>query len=103
MARCCAPNLSKAAKVLCGGGYSGENFAMRRGCFPERKWKRQNATNRVCGLSHPFAALPKRRVVERGFARREKYRRLWKNGERKLRNTLLMTTLAFISLLLKRY
>ncbi|MDR1301675.1 MAG: IS5/IS1182 family transposase, partial [Treponema sp.] len=33
----------------------------------------------------------------------EKYRRLWKNCERKIHNTLQMTVLAFISLLLKRY
>ncbi|MDR1324975.1 MAG: IS5/IS1182 family transposase, partial [Treponema sp.] len=33
----------------------------------------------------------------------EKFRRLWKNCERKIHNTLQMTVLAFISLLLKRY
>jgi transposase len=33
----------------------------------------------------------------------EKYRRLWKNCERKLRNTLQMAVLAFISLILRRF
>ncbi|MDR0639684.1 MAG: IS5/IS1182 family transposase, partial [Spirochaetaceae bacterium] len=33
----------------------------------------------------------------------EKYRRLWKNCERKIHTTLQMTVLAFISLLLRRY
>ncbi|MDR2052988.1 MAG: IS5/IS1182 family transposase, partial [Treponema sp.] len=33
----------------------------------------------------------------------EKFRRLWKNCERKIHNTMQMTVLAFISLLLKRY
>jgi transposase len=93
--RNCAPNLSK---VLCDGGYSGENFA--------------NAVRALIGAEveavkrnelHTFAALPKRWVVERTFGWLEKFRRLWKNCERKIHNTLQMTVLAFISLLLKRY
>jgi transposase len=52
---------------------------------------------------HKFVVLPRRRVVERTFGWLEKYRRLWKNCERKLHNSLQMTVLAFISLLLKRY
>ncbi|MDR1146994.1 MAG: transposase [Spirochaetaceae bacterium] len=52
---------------------------------------------------HKFVVLPKRWVVERTFEWLEKYRRLWKNCERKIHNTLQMTVLAFISLLLKRY
>jgi transposase len=52
---------------------------------------------------HKFAVLPKRWIVERSFTRLEKYRRLWKNSERKLRNMLQMTVLAFISLILRRF
>jgi hypothetical protein len=44
-----------------------------------------------------------RTVVGRAFGWLERYRRLWKNCERKLHNTLQMTVLAFMSLLLKRY
>jgi transposase len=78
---------------------------MLRRCALTRSevWKQLNATNRKGGLPHPFVVLPKRWVVERSFAWLETYRRLWKNCERKLHNTLQMTTLAFISLLLKRY
>jgi transposase len=36
---------------------------------------------------HTFAALPKRRVVERSFAWLEKCRRLWKNCERNIHTT----------------
>jgi hypothetical protein len=46
---------------------------------------------------YPNGGLP------RNFARLEKNERLWKNGERTLRNTLQMTVLAFISLLLRRF
>jgi transposase len=59
--------------------------------------------NFVCGGPHPFAVLPQRWIVERGFAWLEKNRRLWKNCERKLHNTLQMTVLAFASLLLRRF
>jgi transposase len=52
---------------------------------------------------HKFVVLPRRRVVERTFGWLEKFRRLWKNCERKIHNTLQMVVLAFISLLLKRY
>jgi transposase len=45
---------------------------------------------------HRFAVLPKRWVVERTFGWLEKYRRLWKNCERKIHSTLQMTVLAFI-------
>jgi transposase len=52
---------------------------------------------------HKFVVLPRRWVIERTFGWLEKFRRLWKNGERKIHNTLQMTVLAFIALLLKRY
>jgi transposase len=83
---------------LCDGGYSGKNFA--------------NAVRLLIGAEveavkrnelHTFVVLPRRWVVERTFGWLEKYRRLWKNCERKLHNSLQMTVLAFISLLLKRY
>ena len=96
MLRCCAPNRSKAAKVLCDGGYRGENFADAVNRLLEAEAVKRNEP-------HTFAVLPKRRVVERSFAWLKKYRRLWENGGRKLHNALLMTALAFISLLPKRY
>jgi transposase len=52
---------------------------------------------------HTFVVVPKLWVVERTFARLEKFRRFWKNCERTIHTTLQMTVLAFISLLLKRY
>jgi transposase len=96
--RAYAPNLSKVAKVLCDGGYSGENFAnaVMVLLVAEVEVVKRNEL-------HTFAVLPKRWIVERSFAWLEKYRRLWKNCERKPRATLQMTVLAFISLLLKRY
>jgi transposase len=93
-----APNLSKVVKALCDGGYSGENFAnaVRRLIGAEIEMVKRNEL-------HTFVVLPRRWVVERTFGWLEKYRRLWKNCERKLHNSLQMTVLAFISLLLKRY
>lgn len=93
-----APNLSEVSKALVDGGYTGEKFA--------------NAVHALIGADvevakrnelHTFAVIPKRWVVERTFAWLEKYRRLWKNCERKITNSLQMTILAFLRLLLKRY
>jgi transposase len=98
MLRAYAPNLSKVTKVLCDGGYSGENFAnaVMKLIEAEVEVVKRNEL-------HKFVVLPKRWIVERTFAWLEKYRRLWKNCERKLHNSLQMTILAFISLLLKRF
>ena len=91
-------HLSLIKKLLVDGGYTGENFA--------------NAIKNLSGAEvevvkrnerHTFAVLPKRWIVERSFAWLDKYRRLWKNCERKLQNSFQMISLAFIRLLLKRY
>jgi transposase len=99
MLRKCSPNLSEVAKVLCDGGYSGENFANSVKMIIEGAEVEVVKRNEL----HKFVVLPKRWVVERSFGWLGKNRRLWKNCERKIHNTLEMTVLAFISLLLKRY
>ena len=91
-------HLSLLKKLLVDGGYTGENFA--------------NEIKNLSGAEvevvkrselHTFAVLPKRWIVERSFAWLDKYRRLWKNCERKLLNSSQMISLAFIRLLLNRY
>ena len=98
MIKAYAPNLSNIAKLLADGGFTGENFA--------------KAVKLLIGAEveiakrselHEFAVIPKRWIVERTFGWLENYRRLWKNCERKIENTVQMTVLAFISLLLKRW
>jgi transposase len=91
-------NLTKVEKVLCDSGYSGENFskAVKAVIDAEVEVVKRNEL-------HKFVVIPKRWVVERTFGWLEKYRRLWKNCERKLHTSLQMTVLALISLLLKRY
>ena len=93
-----APHLIGILKVLCDGGYTGENFA--------------NAVSAVINAEvevvkrnelHKFAVIPKRWIVERSFSWLDHCRRLWKNCERKLHTTHQMVSFAFISLLLKRY
>jgi len=87
---------SSIKKFLVDGGYSGENFA--------------NSVKGLCGAEvevvkrnepHKFVVLPIRWVVERSFGWLDNARRLWKNCERKLHNSLQMTILAFISVLIK--
>ncbi|HHC74063.1 MAG TPA: IS5/IS1182 family transposase, partial [Thiothrix sp.] len=91
-------SLSEVRKVLVDGGYTGEAFAKRvNDQLPRAKVevvKRYEL--------HTFKVLPKRWIVERSFAWLEKCRRLWKNCERLLNNSLQMVHLAFLSLLLKR-
>ena len=84
--------------VLCDGGYTGEPFA-------KEIEKLTGAKVEVAKRSelHTFEVIPKRWIVERSFGWLDKCRRLWKNCERKIENTLNMVKLAFISLLLKRF
>jgi transposase len=91
-----APKLPKIIKVLCDGGYTGENFARAvMGLI--------NAVVEVAKRNelHKFKVIPKRWIVERSLAWLDNFRRLWKNCERKLHTTHQMVTLAFISLLLR--
>ena len=93
-----AHNLTSVLKILCDGGYTGKNFA-------DAVKALLGAVVEVVKRSelHKFVVIPKRWAVERAFAWLDHCRRLWKNCERKLHNTHQMVTLAFISVLLKRY
>ena len=85
-------------KIMADGGYTGEKFAetVKSVCGAEVEVVKRNEL-------HTFVVLPKRWIVERTFGWLDKCRRLWKNCERLLRNSLQMISLAFIRLLLARY
>ena len=91
-------NLSAIQKIIVDAGYTGEKFASEIKTII-------NANVEVIKRNelHTFVVLPKRWIVERSFAWLEKYRRLWKNCERKLNTSLQMVVLSFISVLLKRF
>jgi len=93
-----APNLSNVSKILADGGFTGETFG-------KAVFLLIGAEVEIAKRSelHKFAVIPKRWIVERTFGWLENYRRLWKNCERKIENTVQMTVLAFISLLLRRW
>ena len=93
-----APKLSNTIKVLCDGGYTGENFAnsVKALIDAEVEIAKRNELNK-------FAVIPKRWIVERSLGWLDNFRRLWKNCERKLHTTHQMVTFAFISVLLNRY
>jgi transposase len=91
-------NLSRVEKFLVDGGYTGAPFA--------------DAVRKLCGAEvevvkrdelHKFVVLPKRWLVERTFGWLNKARRLWKNCERTLHNSLQMLILALISVLVRRF
>ena len=91
-------NLSNVQRFLVDGGYSGDNFA--------------NAVKELCGAEvevvkrdelHKFVVIPKRWVVEHIFGWLDNARRLWKNCEKKLHNSLQMTIFALAVLLLKKF
>ncbi len=90
-------NLSAVQKIIVDAGYTGEKFASEIKTII-------NANVEIIKRNelHTFVVLPKRWIVERSFAWLEKYRRLWKNCERKLNTSLQMVVLSFISVLLKR-
>jgi len=91
-------NLDSVKNVLVDGGYTGEPFSLKISEII-------GATVEVAKRSelHKFVVIPKRWVVERSFSWLEKYRRLWKNCERKINTSLQMVVLAFVALLLKRF
>jgi len=93
-----APKLAKVIKVLCDGGYTGENFA-------SAVMTLLNAEVEIVKRNelHTFAVLPKRWIVERSLGWLDHFRRLWKNCERKLYTIQQMVVLAFIAVLLRRY
>ena len=91
-------NLSHVEKFLVDAGYSGERFA--------------NQVKDICGAKvelvkrselHKFVVLPRRWVVERLFGWLDKFRRLWKNCERKLLISAQMLTFALIAILIRRF
>ena len=84
-------------KVLCDGGYTGEAFAAK---IKELTGAEVEIAKR--SELHKFVVMPKRWIVERSFGWLDKCRRLWKNCERKIENTLNMVKLPFVSILLKR-
>jgi transposase len=94
----CASNLANVIKVLVDGGYTGEKFSNAVEALI-------NAIVEVAKRSelHTFEVIPKRWIVERTFAWLDKCRRLWKNCERKISNTLQMVIIALLRILLKRW
>lgn len=91
-------SLSCMKKYIVDGGYTGDKFAskVKEICKAEVEVIKRNEV-------HQFEVLPVRWIVERSFGWLDKYRRLWKNCERKLYTSLQMTVLAFISLLIRRF
>ena len=90
--------VSCVKKFLVDGGYSGERFA--------------NQIKEICGAQvevvkrnelHKFVVLPRRWVVERLFGWLDKFRRLWKNCERKLCISAQILTFALIAVLVRRF
>lgn len=91
-------NLSEVKKILADGGYTGESFSkeIKKLIGAKVEIAKRNEL-------HTFKVIPKRWVVERSYGWLEKFRRMWKNCERKLATSLQMTVLCFVSILLKRF
>lgn len=90
--------LSDVRKFLVDGGYSGKPFA-------DTIAKLTGAEVEVVKRDelHKFVVIPMRWAVERTFGWLDKARRLWKNCERSLHNSLQMTILALIAVLIRRF
>ena len=90
--------LTSILKILCDGGYTGEEFAAAIDDLI-------GATVEIAKRNelHKFVVIPKRWVVERTFGWLDKYRRFWKNCEKYTDNLVQLIVLAFIRLILKRF
>jgi transposase len=91
-------DLPTLEKILCDGGYTGEDFAAKIKALTAAEVEVAKRSE-----LHKFAVIPKRWIVERSFGWLDKCRRLWKNCERLIATTLKMVKLAFVSILLKRF
>ena len=91
-------NLSCVKKFLVDGGYTGERFAnqVKEICNAQVEVVKRNEL-------HRFVVLPRRWVVERLFGWLDKFRRLWKNCERKLVISAQILTFALIAILIRSY
>jgi len=90
--------LTGILKVLCDGGYTGEDFAK---IIDELIGVAVEIANR--SDLHKFVVIPKRWVVERTFGWLDKYRRFWKNCEKYTDNLVQLIVISFIRLILKRF
>ena len=90
-------SLSCVKKFLVDGGYTGERFAnqVKEICNAQVEVVKRNEL-------HRFVVLPRRWVVERLFGWLDKFRRLWKNCERKLVISAQILTFALIAILSQR-
>ncbi len=91
-------SLSCVKKFLVDGGYSGEHFAK---AVKELNGAEVEVVKR--NELHKFVVLPRRWVVERLFGWLDKFRRLWKNCERKLYTSLQVLVFALLAILLARF
>lgn len=92
-----------------------EQFKLVRTMMVDSGYTGQNFANEISSLTsakvivvtrnelHQFSVIPQRWLIERSFSWLGNYHRLWHNCERKLNTSLMMVSLAFIRLLLKRY
>ena len=85
-------------KIKTRAGYTGERFAnqVKEICNAQVEVVKRNEL-------HRFVVLPRRWVVERLFGWLDKFRRLWKNCERKLVISAQILTFALIAILIRRY
>lgn len=90
--------LSCVKKFLVDGGYSGKRFAdsVKELCGADVEVVKRNEL-------HKFVVLPRRWVVERLFGWLDKFRRLWKNCERKLHTSQQVLVFALAAILIARF
>ncbi|TXJ64395.1 hypothetical protein FGO89_12055 [Lacticaseibacillus paracasei] len=85
-------------RVMADGGYTGNNFAQS----VQAMINAEVIIAKQSDLRHG-QVTPQRWVIERSFSWLGKYRRLWRNCERKLNTSKMMISLAFLRILLKRF
>lgn len=92
-----AQDFDMVQRVMADGGYTGDNFASMVRCIIGADViiaKQSDLKNGV--------VTPQRWIVERSFSWLCKWRRLWRNCERKLTTSRVMVAVAFIGILLRR-
>jgi hypothetical protein len=91
-------NLTKVKKFLFDGGYEGADFTREIQEIMVLMSRWSNAVTYPVFVSFPNAGLSN--AVLHGF---DKYRRMWRNCERKLDTSFQLILAAFIAVLIKRF
>jgi transposase len=93
-----AQEFEMVRRIMVDGGYTGDNFSR----MVQTTIGADVIIAKQSDLKHSIVT-PQRWLVERSFSWLGKWRRLWRNCERKLASSRVMVAVAFLGIILRRF